>query len=214
MVCLHWTANRACRGAGFSPRRTSVRLGRSFALSFASMTAVLAALLLAACSSSADLDSFGKVPNFTLTDQNDQSFEEASQLAGKVWIADFMFTTCPGPCPRMSSQMHQIQMALEDEGIQLVSFTVDPEHDTPEVLADYGARFKASPGVWHFLTGSREDLNYLCRDVFKLGEVDGSLEHSTRFVLVDEDSEIRGFYPTFGDGAIEKIMADARSLLD
>jgi len=114
----------------------------------------------------------------------------------------------------MSSQMHQVQMALENRGIQLVSFTVDPEHDTPEVLAEYGKKFKATPGVWHFLTGARADLHHLSMDVFKLGPVDGSLEHSTRFVLVDRSGQIRGYYLTSEPDAIPRLIEHARSLLD
>jgi protein SCO1/2 len=113
----------------------------------------------------------------------------------------------------MSSQMHQVQKALETEGIRLVSFTVDPDHDTPAVLLEYGQRFKASPGVWHFLTGSRGDLHHLSKDVFKLGDVDGSLEHSTRFVLVDRHSQIRGYYLTSEPDAISRVIEDARALL-
>jgi len=172
-----------------------------------------AVLLLASCASRPNLPTLGAVPAFTLTDQNGATFESASKLDRQVWVADFMFTTCPGPCPLMSSQMHQVQKALEAEGIRLVSFTVDPEHDTPAVLLEYGQRFKASPGVWHFLTGSRADLNHLSKDVFKLGFVDGQLEHSTRFVLVDRHSEIRGYYSTSEPDAIARVIEDARALL-
>jgi len=172
-----------------------------------------AVLLLASCASRPNLPTLGAVPAFTLTDQNGTTFESASKLDRQVWVADFMFTTCPGPCPLMSSQMHQVQKALEAEGIRLVSFTVDPEHDTPAVLLEYGQRFKASPGVWHFLTGSRADLNHLSKDVFKLGFVDGQLVHSTRFVLVDRHSQIRGYYSTSEPDAIAQVIEDARALL-
>ena len=173
----------------------------------------LLALTLAGCSSAPDLEKLGLTAPFTLTEHTGQPFDSAS-LKGKVWIADFMFTTCPGPCPRMSSQMHQVQMALEKQGIQLVSFTVDPEHDTPEVLSEYAKKFKASPGVWHFLTGAKADLNHLAKDVFKLGVVDGSLEHSTRFVLVDREGQMRGYYLTSDADAIPRLIEDARGLLD
>ncbi len=169
-------------------------------------------LFLAGCSSAPDLPSLGKVEQFHLTDQANQSFDSA-KLAGKVWVADFFFTTCPGPCPRMSSQMHQVQMALEKDGIQLVSMTVDPAHDIPEVLDTYSKTYKASAGVWHFLTGEKEKLNHLAKDVFKLGLVDGSLEHSTRFVLVDGTGEIRGYYLTSEPDAIPRLIEDARGLL-
>lgn len=170
-------------------------------------------MLAASCARGPDLPVYGAVPAFTLTDQNQTAFDSKARLDGRVWIANFMFTTCPGPCPRMSSQMHQVQNELEAEGIRLVSFTVDPEHDTPEVLLEYSQRFKASPGVWYFLTGAREDLNHLSKDVFQLGEVDGSLEHSTRFVLVDPRGQIRGYYSTAEPDAVANVIRDARALL-
>jgi protein SCO1/2 len=170
-------------------------------------------LALAGCASHTELPELGSVPAFALTDQTGKPFLSEQALNGQVWVADFMFTTCPGPCPRMSSQMHQVQMALEKEGIRLVSFTVDPEHDTPEVLAEYGTRFKASPGVWSFLTGTQADLSHLSLDVFKLGPVDGTFEHSTRFVLVDRHGQIRGYYLTSEPDAVERVIADARALL-
>jgi protein SCO1/2 len=96
--------------------------------------------------------------------------------------------------------------------IRLVSFTVDPAHDTPPVLADYAKRFGAQPGVWFFLTGPEEALHHLSRDAFMLGDVNGSLEHSTRFVLVDRRSRIRGFYLTSEPDAITRLIADTKSL--
>ncbi|MEI9814809.1 MAG: SCO family protein [Acidobacteriota bacterium] len=170
-------------------------------------------LAAAGCSRAPALPELGAVEPFQLTDQSNQAFDSAT-LKNKVWIADFMFTTCPGPCPRMSSQMHQVQNELEGQGIQLVSFTVDPEHDTPAALAAYGEKFHAAPGVWHFLTGEKKDLNHLAMDVFKLGAVDGSLEHSTRFVLIDRTGQIRGYYLTSEADAIPRLIADAKALLD
>ena len=86
-------------------------------------------------------DNYGSVPDFTLTDQTGAEFVSAKQLQGVDWIADFIYTTCPGPCPRMSSQMHEVEKELDGvERVRLVSFTVDPEHDTPPVLAEYAKR--------------------------------------------------------------------------
>ena len=152
------------------------------------------------------------VSPFALTDQNGAEFKSDS-LTGHVWIANFMFTNCPGPCPRMSSQMHEVQNALAGKDVRLVSFTVDPDRDTPAVLAKYAAFYGATPGVWFFLTGSRATLNHLAHDVFKLGVVDGSLDHSTRFVLVDRKSQIRDFYLTSEPDAIKRVIADAQALL-
>src|SRR5450432_2897604 len=94
--------------------------------------------LLTGCTQSSPLPSLGLIPDFTLTDQSNQEFRSADALKRKVWIADFIFTHCPGPCPRMTSQLRKVQDALAGEpGIRLISFTVDPARDTPPVLAAY-----------------------------------------------------------------------------
>ncbi len=96
-----------------------------------------------------------------------------------MWVADFVYTTCTGPCPMMSSQMHQLQNSTaEMTDVKLVSFTVDPAHDTPTVLAAYAKHFKQDPYRWHFLTGDMSQLNAVGLG-FKLNTVDGSLTHST-----------------------------------
>jgi len=188
--------------------RSIVRIS-SFALGAISLAGILAS-----CGRvEAKLEEYGSVPDFTLIDQNGAPFSSATALRGVDWIADFIYTTCPGPCPRMSSQMHQVQTALSDvDGIRLVSFTVDPAHDTPAVLAAYAQRFSAKPGLWFFLTGPADALEHLSRDAFMLGDVNGNLEHSTRFVLVDRESRIRGYYLTSEPDAITRLIADTKAL--
>src|SRR5439155_25302429 len=128
-------------------------------------------LALVGCASKPPLPNYGSVQAFNLTDQNGASFS-SSALEGKVWVADFFFTNCPGPCPRMSSQMHQVQKALEGSDARLVSMTVDPVRDTPAVLDDYSKHFEAQYGVWFFLTGPQPALQHLSKDVFNLNDVD------------------------------------------
>jgi protein SCO1/2 len=180
--------------------------------SFAALTFGLA-FGLAGCAARASLPSYASVPEFSLTDQTGAKFDSGSSLNGHVWVADFMFTECPGPCPRMSKQMSEVQEALKGTDARMVSLTVDPQHDTPPVLAQYAAFYSARPGVWFFLTGDTRTLDHLDRDVFQLGDVDGSLEHSTRFVLVDRSSRVRGFYLTSDADAIPHVIADAKVLL-
>jgi protein SCO1/2 len=158
------------------------------------------------------MEVLGQVPDFDLTSQAGQRVTLGA-LRGHVWVADFMFTTCPGPCPRMSSQMHQVQTATANTpDVKLVSFTVDPEHDTPTVLAAYSKHFLAEPDRWYFLTGAQASLNALGRDGFKLNPVDGSLEHSTRFVLVDRAARIRGYYISSDDDFMGRLLSDLRQL--
>src|ERR1700730_155471 len=88
------------------------------------------------------VSAYGKVPTFQLTNQNGQPFGSA-QLTGKIWIADFIYTTCPGPCPMISSRMSELQKPLDKTDVHLVSFSVDPEKDTPAVLRGYAERLQA-----------------------------------------------------------------------
>ncbi|MEO8049561.1 MAG: SCO family protein [Acidobacteriota bacterium] len=169
---------------------------------------------MAGCSGKPPLPSFGVVPDFTLTDQTGAAFKSAAKLDKKIWIADFIFTNCPGPCPRMSSQMHQVQTTLAgNDAVRFVSFTVDPARDTPPVLAAYAQHFEATTGKWYFLTGAEADLNRMSRGVFMLNNVDGSLQHSTRFALIDGSGRIRGYYLTSEPDAIPTLIADTRRLL-
>jgi len=110
----------------------------------------------------------------------------------------------------MSSQMNRVQSAAPD--VKLVSFTVDPEHDTPAVLTAYAKHFRADPARWSFLTGDRAALNDLGLNAFHLNSVDGSLVHSTRFTLVDRRSRIRGYYSSEEDGFLPKLLHDLRQL--
>lgn len=169
--------------------------------------------VLAACRPAPPpLPDFGAVPPFQLTDQNGRPFSPA-QLAGHAWVADFIYTSCPGFCPRMTSQMHEVQDAIATlPEVRLVSFSVDPATDTPERLNAYAQLHHAKDGVWFFLTGSQQTLQTLDRDAFKLGNVDASLEHSSRFVLVDGHMRIRGYYDTSDAGSIPRLIAGIERL--
>src|SRR3981081_4571009 len=135
---------------------------------------IAAFLLFSACAGKQQpLPIYGKVPAFELTAETGQPFTSKA-LNGKVWVADLIYTTCPGPCPRMSSLMRQVQPASSSmPDVKLVSFTVDPEHAAPSGLAQYPLRDEPQPNRWHFLTGPREALDHVARDSFKLSNVDG-----------------------------------------
>ena len=163
------------------------------------------------------ISAYGTVPGFQLTNQNGQPFGSA-QLSGKIWIADFIYTTCPGPCPMISSRMSELQKPLQKTDVHLVSFSVDPEKDTPEVLRGYADKLQAEPGRWDFLTGAKPAIYKLSHDGFKLAVSDGSNAqgipvHSTRMVLVDRHAQIRGYYDATEPEAITKLLADTNHLL-
>jgi protein SCO1/2 len=161
---------------------------------------------LVSCQPEKQLPVFGQVPDFELTTQSGKSFS-SRELAGRIWVADFIYTTCSGPCPMMSSKMRRVQAA--DPGLLLLSFSVDPEHDTPEKLADYAKRYQAGQN-WYFLTGAHDTLQMLSRDTFKLSDL--GITHSTRFVLVDRKGRIRGYYGTQEDDPVRELLADVRRL--
>jgi protein SCO1/2 len=158
---------------------------------------------------------FGAVPAFELVDQDGRPFG-SQQLHGKIWIADFIYTTCPGPCPMISSRISEMQKPLQDTDVKLVSFSVDPEHDTPAVLRNYGAALHAKKGRWEFLTGNKSAIYRLSRDGFKLATgtaKDRKPLHSTRVILVDRKGEIRGYYNATDADAVTRLLADINHLL-
>lgn len=173
---------------------------------------IAAALFLASCAQRANLDTYGRLRSFQLTSQTGQPFDSNS-LEGHVWVADFFFTSCPGPCPMMSHKLSEIQRQTADiPDVKLVSFTVDPSTDTVPVLASYAKHFNADGSRWFFLTGPQAALNDLGLNQFKLNSVDGSTIHSTRFALVDRRMQIRGYYATDDDSFMPKLIRDIRSL--
>lgn len=163
------------------------------------------------------ISSFGSVPEFELINQDGKNFG-FRDLRGKIWIADFVYTTCPGPCPMISNRMAELQDPLKNTDVHLVSFSVDPTKDTPQVLRGYAEKLGAEPGRWDFLTGPQSTIYNLSKNGFKLGVSDGSdvnglPVHSTRLILVDRHGEIRGYYDATEADAVTKIVADAAHLL-
>jgi protein SCO1/2 len=149
---------------------------------------------------------------FQLTSQSGKTFDSKS-LEGHVWVADFIYTTCPGPCPMMSRHMSEVQRQTAGApDVLIVSFTVDPATDTPQALAEYAKHFNADASRWFFLTGDQRTLNDIGRDGFKLNPVDGSMVHSVRFTLVDRHMRIRGYYSSDEDGFLPKLLRDIRQL--
>ena len=156
------------------------------------------------------------LPEFQLVERSGQPLKRAD-LLGRVWIADFFYTTCPGPCPMMTSRLSELQEklgALED--VRLVSISSDPEKDTPAILQQYAQRFKAGPR-WLFATGDKTAIYRLANEGFKLSltEVAGAAEpitHSTKLALVDRKGVVRGFYDALS-GNTSKLQEDVRRIL-
>jgi protein SCO1/2 len=176
--------------------------------SAATLALVAGALALAACLNSG-LPSLGEIPAFDLTASDGTPFRSAERLAGKVWVADFIFTTCHGPCPRMTALMRRVQDATKDmPDVELVSVTIDPATDTPDVLAAYARAHGADPARWHFLTGTMEKITGLGYDSFHLVTDKTNPSHSSRFALVDRKGKLRGYYESAGREAIAQLLDD------
>jgi protein SCO1/2 len=156
---------------------------------------------------------FNQIPQFTLVERSGRPFG-LDDLKEKVWVADFFFSTCPGPCPRMNARMAELQQALSGErDARLVSITVDPETDSPAVLADYANRFHATKDRWYFLTGEKSVIRHLAKDGFMVGGAEDALLHTTRFMLVDRQGRLRGYYDSSDNESLRKLLADVQRLL-
>ncbi len=182
---------------------------------------------------------YGEVPDFTLTERSGRRVSRAD-LLGKVWMTNFIYTQCTETCPLQSAKLARLQAEFAGEpDLRLVSITVDPEHDTPAVLARYAERYRADPARWLFLTGDKREIYRLAKDGFHLGVVNpdeqargggplamleparafathgskGLIMHSSRFVLVDRQARIRAYYLPDDEQSLEHLRRNMRVLL-
>ena len=155
------------------------------------------------------------VPAFELHDENNVEVTQ-EKLLGKPWVAAFIFTNCQGSCPAMSGHMATLQKKIDNKDVKLVSFTLDPERDTPEVLKAYAKKFDADPSRWYFLRGNYEQMQSIAKDM-KIATADplpGSdqILHSSKFLLVDKTNTIRGIYDGNSAATLDTIAKDAEIL--
>lgn len=182
------------------------------------LAGVLLVLVLAGCGEEEALPEMLPIGEFALTDQDGRAFGSA-ELRGKVWVADFIFTSCPDICPVMSTQMANLHRRIADADVRFVSITVDPERDTPEVLREYAARFRAD-SRWRFLTGEAAVVRRTIEQGFRLPVGDREARpgggydilHGSRFALVDRRGILRGLYETDAEG-LERLERDVARLL-
>jgi protein SCO1/2 len=181
---------------------------------------LLLTVLLAACGKSVSAPPrLGDVPGFTLTDETGAPFDAGTRLRGHVWIANFIFTRCPDICPAFTAKMAMLQertAGMPPEPPHLVSFSVDPGHDTPPVLAAYAQQHGARPERWSFLTGEFAAVRAAVEDSLKVhmeqtGNTAGvpNISHGSHFVLVDRDMHIRGYYDMNDADAVPRVLRDA-----
>lgn len=178
----------------------------------------IALSLIAACSPAPK--PVKPLPDFSLTGVtvDGTSPFDLRAMRGRAWIADFIFTRCTGPCPMLTANMAGLQKTLP-KSIGLLSFTVDPDNDSPAVLTLYARKFGADPQRWFFLTGEKAELIRLVRDGFLLPVVENAdalpgerVTHSTKFVLIDAEGRLRGWYDGDDAASLDKLAADAKRL--
>jgi protein SCO1/2 len=182
---------------------------------------VLMLLWMVGCRREPDLPEYGRVPAFSLTDQSGRAVTPET-FRGHPWAAAFMFTRCPSICPEVTRAMRRVQQraAADDVPLHLVSFSVDPDNDTPEVLRAYASHYQADLARWSFLTGDYNVVKNTAEQGFKMalsGRANASQEHygithGSHLVLVDPAGTIRGFYRSSEPEALERLVTDARRL--
>lgn len=156
-----------------------------------------------------DLPVYGVISDVQLQDSSGRAFSKTDMLNTK-WVANFIFTRCPSMCPAMSLQFQLLNKTLPSN-TGLLSFTVDPDHDTAEVMEAYAKKYAADAKKWHFITGKKDDINQMIRSCH-LGVEDDPNMHSLRFILIDDKAQIRGYYDSTEPGILQKIKEDISKL--
>lgn len=163
-----------------------------------------------------EMPPIGEIPSFSFTTQEGRQLTREDML-GKVWVADFVFTRCSGPCPVMTSRMAELAKGLaKAKDVRLVSISVDPEHDTPAVLTEYAGRMTADPSKWIFLTGPKAEIDDFARKgMFQVLAYDekGVPVHSTRFLVIDREGRIRRTRNLDEPELVQKLFMDIGNLL-
>lgn len=168
-----------------------------------------------------ELNQYGSVPDFSLTER-DGSTVSLAQLRGKIWVADFIYTTCTDTCPLQTAMMAKLQEEYAGKPeVMFVSITVDPERDTPHVLSQYADKHQAVATRWYFLTGQRDRIMRLIQQGFHLAvtaapvdaDTGGMIPHSPRFVLVDKEARIRGYYDSRELAVLARLKNDIDTLV-
>ena len=163
--------------------------------------------------SNSDLPVIGTIPEFYFTDSRDKRISRAD-LDGKVWVADFIFTTCTMACPVLTGNMNLVHKEFQNnDDVRIVSISVYPEYDTPEVLKKYASQYDANTNRWHFLTGPEENVQNVIKNGFKMGDYEDIIFHSEKFALVDQKGRLRGYYSGMQTEDVTRLKKDIKKLL-
>lgn len=161
---------------------------------------------------------FHKIPPFKLIDQSGNVVTNKT-FDHSIYVADFFYTKCPNVCPKLSSQLSRVQDAFENNNdVKILSHTVDPTHDSAEVLTDYASSYGALAGKWYFVTGSKKDIYDLARNGYFVSATTGTggeedFLHSEKFVLIDKNKNIRGYYNGTDPEDVDRLILEIKILL-
>jgi len=191
-----------------------ILVGLVLALALAAVAAFALYQVESARSDPEALDDYGEMPEFRFVDQEGESFGR-DELEGSVALVSFQFTRCPAACVTMSRELRRLHERYEGrDDLRLVTFTVDPEHDTPEVLREYAESLGVADGIWTFLNGPLDRVVEVSEKGFLLPAEVLPAGHSSRLVLVDRGGRIRGYYDALEPEAMERLDRDLAALLD
>jgi len=157
------------------------------------------------------------VPSFSFINQNNQTLTNEF-VKDKIWVADYFFTKCTSICPKLTTHLQKVQETFkQDNGVKIVSFTVDPDRDTPATLQVYASDYHANPSQWQFVTGDKKNLYAFARKGLFIIATDGDggaddFIHSENLVLIDKDNHIRGYYDGTNDTEVDQLIKDIQRL--
>jgi len=158
-----------------------------------------------------------KIPVFSFTNQLGNTISSAD-VEGKVYVADFIYTSCEASCPMLTTQLTTVQNAVgKDEAFRILSYSLDPENDSVPVLKSFANKFHADDKRWYFLTGPKEQIYTLGTDGYMQSVLDDTsaiINHTQKLILVDKNSMIRGFYNGMDSVEIQLLIRDIHFLLN
>jgi protein SCO1/2 len=163
------------------------------------------------------------IPDFSLIDQHNDKVSR-TLIEGKVHVADFFFARCPGICPKMSSQLQRVQEAfINNPDVVILSYSVDPKHDSVQALQNYAEQYGAIKGKWFLLTGEKNEIYNLAKNGYFISAMEGNVKsndleenfvHTDKFILIDKLGQIRGYYNGTDPADVDRLIVEMKVLLE
>lgn len=192
--------------------KLAVKVGTFVFLVLAGLIFLVYSFISGGSDSAKTLPKVNVVSSFALIDQDGKMFGD-EDLRGKVWVVDFIFTRCKGPCPLMTEKMAELQREFKgDERVHFVTITMDARFDSPKVMKEFAEERGADFSTWHFLTGNAEEILSIARNIFKVPADRDPEMHTTRFVLIDKEGFIRSYHDSLEPESFGSLKSHLHSL--